>query len=277
MPELEPARKPDRYCLLVDQGNSRLKWISAIWTNRSQNWGLDVTTFGEGAVEDFAAVLDAGDIHPPEEILICSVSSDENQASLRNLLAGRSSAQLTRVRSQARTCGISNGYRDPEQLGDDRWMAIVGAACHHGAPLVVMDLGTASTLDAVDQDGRHLGGLIIPGPGTMMDSLGLETSLEINRPEFPGRLDCALGEPQAETQAAIRWGIATAQTSTLHEFITRTKAGLNDASEKNLRVLITGGAADVIIKQSDHRLIHDPLLVFKGMLRSRFGHGESES
>jgi type III pantothenate kinase len=53
----------------------------------------------------------------------------------------------------------------------DRWLAIVGAAHTYGMPVVIWDLGTATTLDAVDEQGQHRGGLIYPGPETMLNSL----------------------------------------------------------------------------------------------------------
>jgi len=274
MPELEPARKPDRHCLLIDQGNSRLKWIGAVWTARSHNWDLDVTSFGEGQLEDFTAALDAGEMQPSEEILICSVALVEKLKMLKGELATRTSAKLTIVKSETQSCGISNGYSDPSQLGVDRWMAVLGSACHHGTPCVMMDLGTASTLDAVDQDGEHLGGLIIPGPETMLNSLGSKTALDINERGFLGRLSATPGQAQKTTAAAIQWGIATAQSSALQQFVTWVGDQLTEESKENLKVLVTGGAADVIIEPSDCPLIHDPLLVFKGILCSRFGRGK---
>ncbi len=275
MPEMEPPRLPDRYCLLIDQGNSRLKWIVAIWTASSGQWDLDVTTFGEGNIEDLEAFFDSGEMQPPEEILVCSVASPDRCSGLRKAISRHSSADLRRVQSEEKTCGISNGYHDPQKLGDDRWMAVVGAACHYGLPLVVMDLGTATTLDAVDDQGRHIGGLIIPGPGTMLKSLDAGTALNVNPVKFPGRLDARSGEPQRETGAGIQWGVVSAQTSLLQEFTRRVRESLSEESKKNLKVLLTGGAANVIIEQSDCQLIHDPLLVFKGILCNRFGPGKS--
>lgn len=274
MPELEPARKPDRHCLLIDQGSSRIKWIGAMWSARTDNWNLDVTTFGEGDLDDFTTVLGSGQMQPPEEVLLSSVASDDGLAALERAIAEGSSAKTIRLQSAPHTCGISNGYRNPDQLGDDRWMAIVGGASHYGLPLVVMDLGTASTLDAVDQDGRHLGGLIFPGPATMSDSLETGTVMEVGAAGLAGRPDSRPGEAQTETRAAINRGIVTAQAGALHQFINWFRDKLNSEQEKNLKVLITGGAANVILAMSDYQLTHDPLLVFKGMLCSRYGSGE---
>jgi type III pantothenate kinase len=274
MPELEPARKPDRHCLLIDQGSSRIKWIGAMWSARTENWSLDVTTFGEGDLDDFTTAIDKGVMQPPEEVLLSSVASDERMAALESAIAERFSAKSIRLQSAPQTCGVKNGYRNPDQLGDDRWMAIVGGASHYGLPFVVMDIGTASTLDAVDPDGRHLGGLIFPGPATMSDSLETGTDMEVGVPGRAGRLETTPGEAQAETSAAIYWGIVTAQTGALHQFIDWFRDKLNSEDEKNLKVLITGGAANVILAMSDYQLTHDPLLVFKGMLCSRYGSGE---
>ena len=142
MPELEPAISPDRHLLLIDVGNSRVKWIGAVWSARSNNWDLDVTTFGEGTSADFESSLEAGEIMPPEEILVSAVPGSNTARDIERLVALKSAAPPRRLSSSAEIAGIKNGYLEPEKLGTDRWMAIVGAARHHDLPVVVMDLGT---------------------------------------------------------------------------------------------------------------------------------------
>lgn len=273
-PELEKPRPPNRYCLLIDRGSSRIKWIGAVWHAMSGRWDLDVTSFGEGGLEDLEHALSGGQIMPPEEVLYCCVGSDERSAELERALAAHCSAKAVRMRSQANCCGVANGYREPEQLGADRWMAIVGAVAQYNAPALVMDLGTATTIDMVDPKGRHLGGMILPGPGTMLRALGMQTELETDGAEgFDAR--GRSGEPQANTSSAIHGGIVSAQNGALSEALRWFDDHLGDMGDTQVQVIVTGGAAGAILKQSVYQLTHDPLLVFRGMLSSRFGFGET--
>lgn len=271
VPELEPARFPDRHCLLIDQGNSNLKWITAVWSAKSESWSLDLTTLGEGSTRELGAAFQSGEMMPPEEVLLCSVGSGSARREVQTIVTSHSSARVTRLGSEADTNGIRNGYPDFSQLGADRWMAIVGAAAQHGFPIVVVDLGTATTLDAIDHEGNHLGGLIVPGPGSMLDALGkkteLQTAQEGSQPVPKGRS----GEAQTDTESAIVGGITAAQIGALDQFLEWFQGRPGPVLASDPVVIVTGGAVSAIMGKSDYPLIHDPLLVFKGMLISRFG------
>jgi len=72
--------------------------------------------------------------------------------------------------------GVTNGYEHPSRLGADRWVAMIGARqrllMSGGArPLIVVMVGTAVTVEALDAEGRFLGGLILPGHGIMLRAL----------------------------------------------------------------------------------------------------------
>ena len=272
MPELEPAPSRDKHCLLVDQGNSRIKWITAVWSAKSESWSLDLTTFGEGTADDLELAFGSGDMMPPEEVLFCSVAGDSDRARIRTLFERLTSTPVTLMVSEKNTGGINNGYVDFEQLGTDRWMAVVGAAAHYGYPVVVMDLGTATTLDAIDHEGNHMGGLILPGPGTMLDSLGVKTAMATEEERSAVRFSVHPGQAQSNTGAAITGGAISAQIGALEQFIESLQRELGSVLAKDPEVVVTGGAAGAILGKSDHSLVHDPMLVFKGMLVSRYGH-----
>ena len=77
--------------------------------------------------------------------------------------------------------GLVNGYDHPSRLGADRWVALAGArsrvlAAHQARPALVVMVGTAVTVDALDADGRFLGGLILPGFGVMLRALEMGTA-----------------------------------------------------------------------------------------------------
>jgi type III pantothenate kinase len=143
-------------------------------------------------------------------------------------------------------------------LGVDRWLAIVGAATTYGKPLVVWDLGTATTLDAVDASGQHLGGWILPGPRTMLD--GLRQDAKLDTPESIGpesRL-----RPGRRTRDCIINGVLAAQIGAARLFL-RELGGPGTAPPV---LVLAGGAAPTVRDALGQECVYDPWLVFRGML-----------
>ena len=174
------------------------------------------------------------------------------------------------LRAPARQAGIINAYSEPASLGMDRWLAMLAAAQAVGLPVVVMDIGTATTLDAVDRQGQHLGGQIFPGPQTMLESLGQAPGLafdgdalalfsELKLQQGPG---AAAGK---DTITCILQGIRSAQQGALHQFVEYVRA----VTGEDPGLVACGGGAAVILSQSDVKIHLDPWLVFKGMLISQ--------
>jgi type III pantothenate kinase len=238
--------------LLVDQGNTRLKWI---WV---RDGAIAEDTAGRGSLGDLAKALEPGETPGPTGIRICSVAGPEPVADLRQLCLGRWNLEPCLMESRAEQGGIRNGYVRPQSLGVDRWMAIVGAATVHGAPVVIWDLGTAATLDAVDASGQHLGGWILPGPGTMLRALRDHTKLNV-----PQDVDGVKGLHASDSTAeAIRTGVLAAQVGAVECFI----GSLSDRDCDDATLVVTGGAAGDLLGALDIDHVFDPLLVFRGML-----------
>lgn len=159
--------------LVVDIGNSRVKWatcrhgsLSAHRAAAHAHWNVD--DWERELFADAAAV---------ERVAAVSVAGAASRHALTEAAARRGITDVVFHASAAAACGVRNAYRDPSLLGVDRWAAVIGA--HHlYAPRAccVVDVGTATTIDAVAGDGRHLGGFIVPGPELMVHSLLAGTS-----------------------------------------------------------------------------------------------------
>ncbi len=152
--------------LLFDAGNSRFKWALV----RDGRLGKQqARPFGDFA--GFAAWLDRAP--SVERVVGVNVAGAGFERRLRSVLhaAGRPSPEL--IVASVAAAGVTNGYARPLQLGADRWAALVAAWHRAGCYRTVCaaSIGTAVTLDLVDQDGYHRGGLIAPGPALMLDSL----------------------------------------------------------------------------------------------------------
>jgi len=148
--------------LAVDAGNSRIKW--GIWQG---SWSRQDSL----PTSEAARLADAWEVLArPRHVIACSVAGAQ-VAEWLNAWARSQSLSVSWVTSQPEQCGVRNGYRDPAQLGADRWAAMIGTRdLLRGAALVV-NAGTAVTIDALTQDGQFLGGLILPGLRMMAEAL----------------------------------------------------------------------------------------------------------
>lgn len=152
--------------LAIDAGNTRIKW----GIHNGQQWNATGTVETSRAAElseSLRGIKTAG----------LAIASNVAGAAVQAAIEAACKGLAVRfVRSEASQLGVTNGYRDPSQLGTDRWVALIAA--HHARPghKLVINAGTALTIDALTGDGRFLGGLIVPGPALMRRSLDRATA-----------------------------------------------------------------------------------------------------
>lgn len=151
--------------------------------------------------------------------------------------------------------GFKTRYRLPRQLGCDRMVCSYAAARLYGKPVIVVDIGTAITWDAVDASGRHLGGAVAPGPMTMARALNDSTALlplvPVKRPK------AAIGR---DTSGSIGSGLYWGTIGMVKELVSVISA----ETRGRPKIIITGGLAGMAgphIKNS----ITDQLLIYKGL------------
>ena len=245
--------------LLIDQGNTRLKWILA------RDGEIVEDSAGRG---DFAALAAAfeGSSERLKDVLISSVAGSEAVRQVTEFCHLRWGIRPRRLQSKSEQGGVRCAYANPSALGVDRWLAIVGAVHRYGKPVVIWDLGTASTLDAVDEHGDHLGGMILPGPATMLNSLRRDTRLRVPDDLSKAQASAGRGEagvaPGADTAECISRGVLAAQLGALNQFLRHVARRMGSDPE----LVVTGGAAEHIVDLLEMQYRHDPWLVFRGML-----------
>lgn len=152
--------------LCLDAGNTRLKY----GLFDGSGWrGQGALT--HDALDDLRAQLPAR----PTRIVACNVAGDAVRQRIEALSAslGLAPDWLT---SSAAACGVRNSYDTPQQLGADRWAALLGARALHAAACVVVMAGTATTIDVLDDTGLFRGGLILPGLSLMRTALAHNTA-----------------------------------------------------------------------------------------------------
>ena len=215
---------PDTVLLAIDAGNTRIKW----GVHDGQGWrsrGALDTAHVASLDESIRGALPAN----------AAVASNVAGDAARNAIAAaceRAGLELRIVKSEARTLGVTNGYRDPGQLGSDRWAALVAAHHLHRGDKLVVNAGTAVTIDALDADGLFRGGFIIPGAGLMRRCLDRGTAA---LRESPGEVS----EFPASTADAIASGAIAACAGAV-ERLGRTMAAHGRAPGL---IILSGGAA----------------------------------
>jgi type III pantothenate kinase len=192
--------------LCIDAGNSRVKWG---WHD-----GAGWTSIATVSLIEFAASSDH--INPfsvtheaPERIVISNVAGDGAHQLLVNWTSIFDAEPLW-LRADAERYGVKNSYEKPEALGPDRWAALIAArSLHNGASLVV-NAGTATTVDMLTADGTFLGGAILPGVELMRFVLHEHTG------RLPSQAGRATDMPR-NTVDAIETGCRHAQAGAVEQ------------------------------------------------------------
>lgn len=231
--------------LLLDIGNTRLKW--AVFEQGQLALGGAVIHDGKPA-----DALSALDLDEPLSIRVASVAGPANELALKKVCLARWQQVPQFARAESQRDGLRNGYEQPQRLGVDRWMAMLAAWSAHRSACLVVDAGTALTVDAIDAGGRHLGGLI---------AAGLQTSERavLGATRFPARdvplpVHAGLG---LDTEACVRQG---AMLSVLGA-IDRAAASVPGAQR-----ILTGGDAETLLPFLGKDWALRPALVFEGLL-----------
>ena len=230
--------------LLLDVGNSRCKWAlvqDGAWVRQ----GVAGNTEWAALRQTFSALT------PPGRILVSNVAGEAMAERLRAVCAmWRCSLEF--VTARASQHGVSNGYAQPERLGSDRWAALIAAWRRvHGACLVV-NCGTATTVDALSAQGEFLGGLILPGVDLMRFVLH----------EHTGRLPLQAGrfvEAPRNTVDAIESGCRHAQAGAVER--------MYRIAGKGAHCLVSGGAGPALIEQLAIPCRYVENLVLEGLAR----------
>ncbi|MBW8899085.1 MAG: type III pantothenate kinase [Massilia sp.] len=229
--------------LLIDAGNTRIKWALAASDAALGQWHAS----GVALHAELNHLPAQWQGHAVSAAIVANVAGTRMRDQLQLMLP---TTDVSWFASLPALAGIRNGYRRPAQLGCDRFAALIGArALAPGQPLVVATCGTATTVDAVSADGLFSGGMILPGLGLMAAALASNTA------QLP---QVTLGSAPPlfadNTNDAIVSGCLSAQAGAIERAFTQSGAGL---------CILSGGAAPTIAPALAvaHRMVDNIVLV----------------
>ncbi len=258
--------------LLIDSGNTRIKWalidpsllrysspVSTMSATHIHEQPTDWLASGVVLQTERESLAVTWSVFALTRVLIANVAGDDVRQHLSQILRTACALvpeQIDWFASVAAATGIRNGYRDPSRLGCDRFASLIGArALFPAQRLIVATCGTATTIDALEADGYFLGGLILPGPVLMAQSLAQQTA---QLPQLVQTGEAFIAPPlfADATEAAIRSGCLTAQSGAIMQAL---------AAHVGARCIISGGAARFIAPRltQPHHVIDN--LVLRGL------------
>lgn len=240
--------------LLVDIGNTRIKWAH-----------LEDGRIGRGRAAVHSAWSSSRYAQRlfdkvPSHLWVTSVAAPSVNRALARA-ARRAGIPATFVSVPRRGGGVRVGYLEPWRLGVDRFVAAVGA---HGlfpaVPVCVVGVGTAMTIDLVGSDGRHRGGVIIPAPALMVETLFTRTH-GIHRRARGGGAGGGAGLFARSTRAGVVQGARYAAAALVDRAVLEAQALLG----RKPLVVLTGGEAAVVRPLLKNPAVGVPDLVLRGL------------
>jgi type III pantothenate kinase len=231
--------------LAVDAGNTRIKWglfDAGRWNPCGALPTADAARLAQAWRDIGAPIAFASNVAGPEV-----------ERHLRQACEARGCA-LTVIASQPEQLGVTNGYRDPGQLGSDRWAGLIAAHHGHRGHKLVVTAGTALTVDALTAEGRFEGGLIVAGPALMRRSLDRGTAgLRLTEGTFG---PFPKSTPDAITTGAIHACVGA---------IERMRAAMAGRGTPADLIVLSGGAANELAPHLPGTLAVAENLVLEGL------------
>ena len=246
--------------LLVDIGNTRIKSAMVFngnWTNATSQSHRDRSD----------SVFDQmwRGVSPPGKIVVSNVAGAEFAGSLQRWCEQNWSITPHFIHSEEVGCGVINGYLDANQLGSDRWAALIAARNLCTDPVAIVDCGTAVTVDALDAEGCFRGGVIFAGLALSRNTLLAQASgIDAAR---SGATRSGVTRSNSEsvlcrsTEDAVASGTFYGVVGAIDRILDEFEQQLG----QEMKLYLSGGDALSVKSNLRHSSQHDPELVLKGL------------
>lgn len=238
--------------LQIDRGNTRLKW-------RLRG---NLSDIARGVVlneEGYSSLANVLSGQPIQKILVVSVLGEEQDRLFTQWAEKNFSVSPRYAKTESACAGVINGYRFPERLGVDRWLVMLAGFARAKGSCVVVDCGSAITVDLLGRKGLHHGGYIAPGIAAMQRALSVNTQgVKVINEAVADDLT-----PGRDTASAV----SAARTAMIVGLIQQAMRQLSTIDEDPVSppaLLLTGGDGQGLMKFFDAALFV-PDLVFEGL------------
>lgn len=236
--------------LTIDIGNTHIKW--AVW---GDDCIIDTGMCAYSKQQAENAFACWGDLQPDEHVIVACVAGNAVENALTGWMQGNWSVAPIFLRATAKQCGVTNAYLDPSQYGVDRWAALLAAHTKYHEPVCIIDAGTAITVDLMDAEGLHRGGLIMPGLQMMRDAL-LEGTAGIDQAQ--GSITAFANN----TADAVSSGTLHMLRAAIIDICSSAEQSLGS----HMKIIMTGGMSQQILSLSGlPQMKHEPELVLQGL------------
>jgi type III pantothenate kinase len=243
--------------LVADLGNSRIKWgrVAADAKNGEALEQHEGIRYGEEGLDH---VLESawGALETPTAVVYCAVAPESVVSELVHYASSRWSLRADRLAPTQQAHGVVCAYDEPRQLGADRWAALAGArAMCPDSGAIVVDAGTAITIDALSAQGQHIGGVILPGVRLMRRALG-EGTARIGS-VGGGAVDLETHNTAGAVATGTVLGAAAAVDGVVADYAQKLGS--------QARLLLTGGESALLLGQVESEFEFVPDLVLRGL------------
>lgn len=226
--------------LEIDVGNSRIKW-------RQLAAGEVVSQGIVPGVKEFQELTELA--LKPNTIRACSVRKGEAYREVKDWLESEYGLLVNSASVKRNWGGVSIQYEDPARLGVDRWLAMLAAYSSVGGACIVVDAGTALTIDVLAANGDHQGGYILPGLALMRASLEQNTAIRLAADSRPSSLVLGHSTDQAVWNGGLAAAVALIE-----------KIALAASAHKAVHLLFSGGDAAVLAANTNVERLSDSKL-----------------
>ncbi len=245
--------------LAVDIGNTNIV-IGVVDAKKTYFIERLTTTIGKTNLEyaiTLKSILEIFHIEPRqlEGAIISSVVPPLNRTIMEAI------RKITGITAKLVGSGMKTGLNilmdNPRSVGSDMIVNSVGALNEHEPPIIIIEMGTATTMSVIDKDGRYIGGAILPGLRVSMDTMSSSTA------QLPRiSLDTPKKVIGKNTIDCMRSGIIYGNAAMIAGMLTRIETELGQSAT----IIATGGIAKVILPLCSHEIIYDGALLMKGLL-----------
>lgn len=239
--------------LLLDIGNSSVNWA----VEEKGQFHMDGAFKYDRNNFDKSLQDNLSSLQAPTQVLVANVAGNNIFDSLQNWVKQHWQLECWQPGVSKKFKQLKNSYNKTQEMGIDRWLAMVAAWEKHQTTLCIVGCGTALTIDTIDAQGNHLGGYIIPGIELMQQALIAKTECINVSTDKHASIDYAQG-----TQAAINNGAFFAATAMID------RAVMDIPKEANVlpKRVIFGGMAGLINPLLKESFEYVPNLVLMGLL-----------